>query len=57
MDKNTFIIFYKSLVRPHFEYANSVWSPYKMVIEAIEKVQKRTTKLIISFKNYHIQIV
>ena len=29
MDKNTFINLHKSLVRPHLEYANSVWSPYK----------------------------
>ena len=29
MDKNTFINLYKSRVRPHLEYANLVWSPYK----------------------------
>ena len=51
MDKNTFIMLYKSLVRPHLEYANSVWSPYKKGdIEAVEKVQKRATKLVISLK-------
>ena len=37
------------MVRPHLEYANSVWCPYKKGdIEIIEKVQKRATKLIIS---------
>ena len=42
---------YKALVRPHVEYANSIWSPYKKGdIEAIEKVQKRATKLVISLK-------
>jgi len=42
---------YKAMVRPHVEYANSVWSPYKKGdIEAIEKVQKRATKLVISLK-------
>ena len=41
MDKNTFINLYKSLVRPHLEYDNSVWSPYKKGdVEAIEEVQK-----------------
>jgi len=39
------------MVRPHFEYANSIWSPYKKGdIEAIEKVQKRATKLVFSLK-------
>ena len=40
MDKNTFIMLYKSLVRPYLEYTNSVWSPYrKCYVEAIEKVK------------------
>jgi len=39
------------MVRPHVEYANSIRSPYKKGdIEAIEKVQRRTTKLVISLK-------
>jgi len=50
-DSRTFVMLYKALVRPHVEYANSIWSPYKKGdIEAIEKVQKRATKLVISFK-------
>jgi len=58
MSKNAFIMLYKSLVRPHLEYANSVWSPYKKGdVEAIEKVQRRATKLLISLKNYHVQII
>jgi len=60
MDKNTFITLYKSFVRPHLEYANLVWSPYKkcdVELEAIENVQKRATKLVISLNNYHIEIV
>ena len=41
----------KALVRPHVEYANSIGSPYKKRdIEAIEKVQKRATKLVISLE-------
>ena len=45
---------YRALVRPHVEYANSIWSPYKKGdIEAIEKVQKTATKLVI----YIIQTV
>jgi len=53
MDKNTFINLYKSLVRPHLEYDNSVWSPYKKGdVEAIEKVKKQATKIIISLKTF-----
>ena len=48
MDKHTFVMLYKSLVRTHIEYAVSVWCPYKK--GDIEKIQKRATKLIISFK-------
>jgi len=40
------------MVRPHLEYANAVWCPYKKGdIELVEKVQKRATKLIISLKH------
>ena len=51
MDYNIFCLLYKALVRPHLEYAHSVWCPHKKgdIVE-IEKVQKRATKLIISLK-------
>jgi len=45
------VLLYKAMVRPHLEYANSVWCLFKKgVIKNIEKVQKRATKLIISLK-------
>jgi len=51
MDSKIFIMLYKALVCPHVEYADSIWSLYKKGdIEAIEKVQKRATKLVISLK-------
>ena len=31
MDELSFISLYKSMVRPHLEYAHSVWCPYKTV--------------------------
>ena len=45
-------LLYKSMVRPHVEFANSVWCPYKIDdIKEIEKIQKRATKLVIKLKN------
>jgi hypothetical protein len=42
------------LVRPHIEYAEAVWSPFKvgnMNIEKIENVQRRATKQVPTLKN------
>jgi hypothetical protein len=37
----------KALVRPHIEYAEAVWSPFKVGdIEKIENVQRRATKQV-----------
>jgi len=41
MDEHTFVLLYKSMVRPHVEFANSVWCPFKLGdIEEIDKIQK-----------------
>jgi len=51
ISSSTFILLYKSIIRPHLYYANSVWHTCKVGdIEDIEKVQKRATKLVITLK-------
>ena len=52
LDEEIFSLLYKALVRPHLEYANAIWSPYKIKdITALENVQRRATKQIPSLKN------
>ena len=52
LDENTLPRLYTSMVRPHLEYGNVIWGPhYKGDIKAIEKVQKRATKIVPSLKN------
>jgi hypothetical protein len=49
---DTLKILYVTFVRPHLEYASSVWSPYqKQDITTLENVQRRATKIIPSLKN------
>ena len=52
LDHDTIPTLFKALVRPHLEYANSVWSPrYKKDDIALEKVQRRATKMIKEIKD------
>ena len=46
MDERTFILLYKSMVRPHVKFGNSVWCPCKTCdLKEIEKIRKRATNL------------
>ena len=39
------------MIRSHLEYAVSVWNPpHQSLIEKLEKVQKRATKLVLTVK-------
>ena len=48
MDEQCFSAIFKSLIRPHIEYANQMWSPHlKKHITSLENVQHRATKFLV----------
>jgi hypothetical protein len=50
--KTTFLKIYKSYILPLLEYANVIWSPTLIRdIKLIEKVQRKTTKRVWSFRH------
>ena len=52
MTKDIFNLIYKSMVRPHLEYGSVIWNPHlKKDMDAIERVQRRATKLVPGIKN------
>ena len=52
LDKDMFLQLYKSIVRPHLEYANVVWHPiFQRQKILIEKVQRRATKMVPGLKD------
>ena len=52
LDRESFLMLYKSLVRPQIEYANQVWAPkLKRQINSIENVQRRATRMIPGLKD------
>ena len=52
LDENILPILYTSLVRSHLEYGNLIWGPhFKGDAVAVEKVQRRATKLVRTIKD------
>ena len=54
MNSNTFVLLYKALVRPHVEYANSVWSPYRK--SDSEKSNRSISLKKLSYKDRLMQL-
>ena len=52
LDSSSFAKLFKSFVRPHLEFSQSVWAPrFKKHIKLLENVQERGTKLVDGFQN------
>ena len=52
MDKHSFKLLYRSMVRPHLEVSDSVWIPHhKQDIDTMEQEQKRVANYIPCFKD------
>ncbi len=51
-DMVTVPLLYKSILHPHLEYGNLIWGPhYKLDQQAVERVQRRATKLVTELKD------
>ena len=51
LDEGMLKTLFKSLVRPHLEYGNCIWSPFlQKDIMLIERVQRRATKILPNLK-------
>ena len=52
LNKDMFIALYNAFIRPHLEYCPEIWNPHLVKdISALEKVQRRATKLIPEYRD------
>jgi Reverse transcriptase (RNA-dependent DNA polymerase)/Endonuclease-reverse transcriptase len=56
LDKEDFLLLYKTYVRPHLEYCVQAWSPHMIKdIAVLERVQKAATNLVPCLKKYNYE--
>jgi len=56
LDKEDFLLLYKTYIRPHIEYSVQAWSPYLVKdIDTLERVQKAAMNLVPSLKKFNYQ--
>ena len=52
MEPKTFSLLYKTIIRPHLEYASITWSPTtKQYQDKLEKLQRRATRIVPSISH------
>ena len=52
MDQEVFRLLFTSLMRPHMDYADCIWSPHmKVDIAQLENAQRRATRLVPYLRN------
>ena len=52
LDREGFLIMYKTYVRPHMEFCIQAWSPYlRRDIDHLERVQRQATKIVVGLRN------
>ena len=52
IDESTLPLLFRTMVRPHLEYANTVWGPFNREDQKrVEQVQRRATKLVTSIRD------
>ena len=48
---------YKALVRPHLEYASTVWSPWQQGLSAMsEKIQRCAARFVLNDYSHHSNV-
>ena len=51
LNKKTFLLLYRPLIKPHLEYANVIWYPkYKYQSISVKRVQRRATNSLMKIR-------